>query len=351
MRAARIIQNSFITGDYVIAIEHDLAILDYMSHYISVLYGQPGAFGVISAPFSVREGINIFLQGYLPTENMRFRDEQLIFHISDDTDPILEGEHRNYKYPDMSVTLGEGDKTFKLNVQGGSFRNREIIVLLGQNGVGKTTLIRLLARVQEPDNVKFSLPELSISYKPQKITPHFEGTVIQLLEAKIGNSLTQNLFKELVLGPLNLEYIYERKVKKLSGGELQRVAIALALGKNADMYLIDEPSAFLDAEQRVIVSKIIKRYIMNTNKTAFIVEHDFIMATYLASRVIVFDGKPGIETIAKKPENLVQGMNSFLKQMSVTLRQDKTTKRPRVNKYMSVKDKDQKTQGKYFVLE
>ena len=347
MRAARVIQSVLEKGDYVILVEHDLAILDYMSNFISVLYGQPGAFGVISAPFSVREGINHFLQGYLPTENMRFRDEQLIFHISDDQEPIIEGESRQFKYPDMSLRLGD----FQLAVEGGSFRNGEIIVLLGQNGVGKTTLIRLLARVQEPDDTKFSLPELSISYKPQKIQPHFEGTVRQLLEQKIPNSLTQNMFKEMVIQPLNLDYILERKVKKLSGGELQRVAIALALGKNADLYLIDEPSAFLDAEQRVIISKIIKRYIMNTGKTAFVVEHDFIMATYLASRVIVFDGKPGVSTIAKKPEPLIQGMNHFLRQMTVTLRQDKVTKRPRVNKYMSVKDKAQKAAGKYFVLD
>ena len=347
MSAARVIRDCLNTGDYVIVIEHDLAILDYMSDFISVLYGQPGAFGVISAPFTVREGINIFLEGYLPTENMRFRDEQLVFRITDDSDPILEGEKRHYKYPDMSLTLG----TFHVDVEGGSFRNGEIIVLLGQNGVGKTTFIRMLSGNQAPDEQSGEIPNLSISYKPQKIQPHFDGTVQQLLEAKIGSSLTQPLFKEMVLQQLNLDIIKDRKVKKLSGGELQRVAIALALGKNADLYLIDEPSAFLDAEQRVIIAKIIKRYVLNTNKTAFVVEHDFIMATYLASRVLVFDGIPGVKTQAKAPQSLVQGMNYFLKQMSVTLRADKNTKRPRVNKYNSNKDKTQKAEGHYFLLE
>ena len=347
MSAARVIRDCLNNGDYVIVIEHDLAILDYMSDFISVLYGQPGAFGVISAPFTVREGINIFLEGYLPTENMRFRDEQLVFRITDDSDPILEGEHRHYKYPDMSLTLG----TFHVDVEGGSFRNGEIIVLLGQNGVGKTTFIRMLSGNQAPDTQSGEIPNLSISYKPQKIQPHFDGTVQQLLEAKIGSSLTQPLFKEMVLQQLNLDIIKDRKVKKLSGGELQRVAIALALGKNADLYLIDEPSAFLDAEQRVIIAKIIKRYVLNTNKTAFVVEHDFIMATYLASRVLVFDGVPGVKTQAKTPQSLIQGMNYFLKQMSVTLRADKNTKRPRVNKYNSNKDKTQKAEGKYFLLE
>lgn len=67
---------------------------------------------------------------------------------------------------------------------------------------------------------------------------------------------------------------------------MQRVALILALGKPADVYLIDEPSAYLDSEQRVITARVIKRFILNSKKTAFIVEHDFIMATYLADQLI-----------------------------------------------------------------
>jgi ATP-binding cassette subfamily E protein 1 len=160
----------------------------------------------------------------------------------------------------------------------------------------------------------------------------------------------QSMFKEMVVQPLNLDYLMDQKVKKLSGGELQRVAITLSLGVNADLYLIDEPSAFLDAEQRVVIARIIKRYVMNTGKTAFVVEHDFIMATYLANRVIVFDGKPGVSTIARAPQKLVNGMNDFLRQMEVTLRSDKDTYRPRINKYNSVKDRTQKQNGQYYVL-
>ncbi|KAH0792612.1 ABC transporter E family member 2 [Histomonas meleagridis] len=348
MRAARVIRDCLNEADYVIAIEHDLAILDYMSDFISVLYGSPGAYGVITAPFTVREGINIFLAGYIPTENMRFRKEELVFRITDDEDlPQMENESHQFTYPHMKLTLGD----FSLEVDRGNFRNGEIIVLLGRNGVGKTTLIRMLARQKVPDEMDFEVPELSVSYKPQKIQPRFEGTVEQLLTAKILQAMSQNLFKEMVMMPLNLEYLMDRKVKKLSGGELQRVAIALALGANADLYLIDEPSAYLDAEQRVVIAKIIKRYIMNTGKTAFVVEHDFVMATYLANRVLVFDGQPGVSTIAREPQSLVKGMNYFLRQMEVTLRSDPTTHRPRINKYNSVKDRTQKQNGTYFVIE
>ena len=81
---------------------------------------------------------------------------------------------------------------------------------------------------------------------------------------------------------MKLDDIIDLEVQKLSGGELQRVALILALGKPANVYLLDEPSAYLDSEQRIITSKVIKRFIINAKKTAFVVEHDFIMATYLA---------------------------------------------------------------------
>ena len=88
------------------------------------------------------------------------------------------------------------------------------------------------------------------------------------------------------------------QVQHLSGGELQRVALVLSMCTAADVYLIDEPSAYLDSEQRVIASRVIKRFILHTKKTAFIVEHDFIMATYLADRVVVFVGEPSVECTA-----------------------------------------------------
>jgi ATP-binding cassette subfamily E protein 1 len=96
--------------------------------------------------------------------------------------------------------------------------------------------------------------------------------------------MTQQQFISDVVKPLNVNNLFDLEVQKLSGGELQRVALVLALGKKANVYLIDEPSAYLDSEQRIIASKVIKRFILNSNKTGFIVEHDFIMATYLADR-------------------------------------------------------------------
>lgn len=154
-----------------------------------------------------------------------------------------------------------------------------------------------------------------------------------------------------VMKPMSMEAIIDNGVQDLSGGELQRVAITLCLGTAADIYLIDEPSAYLDSEQRIAASKVIKRYILHAKKTAFVVEHDFIMATYLADRVIVYDGVPGVETTCHTPQALIPGMNTFLKQLDITFRRDPSNFRPRINKFESVKDKEQKKSGDYFYME
>merc|ERR1712232_308459 len=144
--------------------------------------------------------------------------------------------------------------------------------------------------------------------------------------------------------------IADNEVQTLSGGELQRVALVLALGKPADIYLIDEPSAYLDVEQRVVAARVIKRFIIHAKKTAFIVEHDFIMATYLADKVIVYEGQPGVHCFASAPVSLLEGMNKFLEQLAITFRRDPTNYRPRINKMDSVKDREQKQAGSFFIL-
>jgi ATP-binding cassette, sub-family E, member 1 len=323
-------------------VEHDLSVLDYLSDYICVLYGQPAVYGVVTLPHSVREGINIFLDGHIPTENLRFREESLTFRIAEGTDEFFADKSRAFKYPSMEKTLGG----FKLKIDTGNFTDSEIIVMMGENGTGKTTFCRLLAGSIKPDGTT-TVPEMRISLKPQTITPKFDGTVRQLFFKKIRPAFLSPQFQTDVVKPLKLEDFIDQEVKNLSGGELQRVAIVLALGLPADIYLIDEPSAYLDSEQRIIAARVIKRFIMHAKKTAFIVEHDFIMATYLADRVIVFDGNPGIDAHANPPESLLTGCNTFLKNLDVTFRRDPTNFRPRINKYKSQLDQEQKMSGNY----
>lgn len=295
LNAARVIRSLLGPQAYVIVVEHDLSVLDYLSDFICVLYGRPGAYGVVTLPFGVREGINVFLDGMIPTENLRFRDESLTFKLSETAqeDQNDSDKTRRYQYPAMTKTLGD----FKLDICPGEFTDSEIIVMLGQNGTGKTTFIRMLAGALRADGEE-QVPQLNVSYKPQKISPKFEGTVRMLFLKKIKGMFMHPQFQTDVVKPLNVERIIDQSVTTLSGGELQRVAIILALGTPADIYLIDEPSAYLDSEQRIIAAKVIKKFIYHSKKTAFIVEHDFIMATYLADRVVVYDGKPSVHARA-----------------------------------------------------
>jgi ATP-binding cassette subfamily E protein 1 len=356
---------------YVICVEHDLSVLDYLSDFICVLYGTPSAYGVVTMPFSVREGINIFLAGFVPTENLRFRQEELTFKVAQTADELrfADGEAANtFNYPAMtkSLTSKKKDSNFILHVETGDFTNSEIICMLGENGTGKTTFIRMLAGLLKSDEMEAAeaakdevqieacslrYDSSTVSYKPQKIAPKFQGTVRELLHKRIREAIVHPQFATDVTKPLNIENIIDQAVPHLSGGELQRVAIVLCLGKPADIYLIDEPSAYLDSEQRILAAKVIKRFILHAKKTAFVVEHDFIMATYLADRVVVYDGRPGVECTAHSPESLLSGMNRFLKQLEITFRRDPTNFRPRINKYNSVKDVEQKSTGNFFFMD
>ena len=219
LNAARMIRSMLADHKYVIVVEHDLSILDYLSDFVCCLYGTPGAYGVVTMPFSVREGINIFLAGYVPTEQMRFRDYELTFRVSADadrqenereltTEEIKEKErlkNLNYTYPTMTKTLGE----FKLNVEEGVFNASQIVVMLGQNGTGKTTMIKMLAGIHKPDDETLEMPRLNISYKPQTIAPKFQGSVQDLFHLKLSNTWQSSIFRTEVLIPLDIDSLLD----------------------------------------------------------------------------------------------------------------------------------------------
>ncbi|XP_041982802.1 protein Pixie isoform X1 [Aricia agestis] len=347
LNAARTIRSLIHPDKFIIVVEHDLSVLDYLSDFICCLYGVPGAYGVVTMPFSVREGINIFLDGFVPTENMRFRTESLVFKVAESATEEEIKRMNHYEYPEMTKNMGD----FKLRVMQGEFSDSEILVLLGENGTGKTTFIRMLAGNLEPDEGASQLPQLHISYKPQKISPKSQGQVRNLLHDKIRDAYSHPQFITDVMKPMKIEEIMDQEVQNLSGGELQRVALVLCLGKPAEVYLIDEPSAYLDSEQRLVAAKVIKRFILHAKRTGFVVEHDFIMATYLADRVIVFEGTPSSNATAHAPQSLLNGMNKFLELLGITFRRDPNNFRPRINKHSSVKDIEQKRAGQYFFLE
>ncbi len=326
----------------IVVAEHDLAIIDYLSDQICVFYGEPGVYGVVSHVHGVRTGINIYLQGYIPDENIMFRKESIIFQERPPTAGMNISEVL-LKWDTFEKTF-EG---FKLTAQPGEIRRGEIVGILGPNGIGKTTFVKILAGLEETDD-KRKLGELTVSYKPQYIAPDFPGTVQELLMNVAKENFTSSWYKTEIAQPLRLQALLDRNVMELSGGELQKVAIAACLSRKTDLYLLDEPSAYLDVEERLNMAKTLRRVVEAHGIPAFVVEHDVVTQDFIADRLMVFNGEPGVSGSANTPTTLRLGMNMFLKEMDITFRRDPTTLRPRVNKEGSQMDEFQKGIGEYY---
>ncbi len=342
MRAARLIRRLQEGGKSVMLVEHDLAVLDYLSDYVHILYGEPGVYGVVSHPHSTREGINIFLDGYLPDDNVRFREEPISFLPRVGSPEISENPVVVY------TSLEKRLNGFSLHVEEGEVYAGEVVVAVGPNGIGKTTFVRLLAGELSPDRGTVMTEGIKVSYKPQHVKPTYEGTVESLLRKVAGSSYSSPYFRAEVVKRLGIERLLDRYLDELSGGELQKVAIAACLGREADIYLIDEPSAFLDVEARFAAAKAIRRRIQGENKAVIVVEHDLLTIEAVADRIMVFSGQPGIEGHASRPMDPREGLNEFLKDVDVTFRRDPDTGRPRVNKPGSKMDQLARARGRYY---
>jgi ATP-binding cassette subfamily E protein 1 len=342
LQVARAIRSLKEQEKTIIVAEHDLAIIDYLSDQICVFYGDAGVYGVVSHVHGVRTGINIYLQGFIPDENIRFRKEAIIFHEKPPTVSAGAGETL-LSWERMEKTF-EG---FKLVAEPGEIKRGEIIGILGPNGIGKTTFVKILAGLEESDE-KQKFGELAVSYKPQYIAPEYEGTVQELLMSIAKETFMSSWYKTEILQPLRLNLLLDRNIMELSGGELQKVAIAACLSRKADLFLLDEPSAYLDVEERLNMARTIRRVIESQNVPAFVVEHDVVTQDFIADRLMIFGGEPGVNGTADPPTSLRKGMNVFLKGMNVTFRRDSVTKRPRVNKEDSKMDTFQKEIGEYY---
>ncbi len=346
LQAARAIRSLKTEHKTIIVAEHDLAILDYLSDQICVFYGCPSVYGIVSHVHAVRTGINIYLEGFVPDENMRFRKEPIMFHVKPPstgwtTEDIL------LSWEPMQKSYGD----FSLEVEAGRVGIGEVIGILGPNGIGKTTFVKLLAGIEKPDTGASPMTdESAVGYKPQYISAEYKGAVEGLLRDIAKDEFSSGWYKSEIAQPLNLEPLLERDVSQLSGGELQRVAIAACLSKKTHLYLLDEPSAYLDVEERLSMARTIRRVIETRNATAFVVEHDVVAQDFIADRLMIFTGHPGIRGTVNAPTTLRKGMNAFLKDMRITFRRDPATKRPRVNKEGSKLDRYQKKINEYYYV-
>ncbi len=342
LRVSKVIRSLSQEGKAVVVAEHDLAILDYASDKVCIMYGKPGAYGIASQPYGVRVGINIYLDGYIPGENVRFRSEPVKFRLRPRPRESL-AVNELFSWPSFKVEVGG---VFELTVNQGVVHEGEVIGILGPNGIGKTTFVRSLLEGISKEGKS----EIRLSYKPQYLTPESDEVVYDYLSRNLGSVLSSSWFKSEICQPFMLEHLFDRKLSSLSGGELQRVSIACALAREADIYLLDEPSAYLDVEQRLMMAKLVRKIVDERKAAAFVVEHDLVVMDAVADSIMVFSGKPGVYGVASSPMDLRSGFNAFLREVDVTFRRDLHSGRVRINKPDSYLHRKQKSIGEYYYI-
>ena len=344
LAVAKVMRDLAEEGRRVMVVEHDMTLLDYLSDYVHIVYGEPGAYGIVSTLQGTKVGINNFLEGFLPAENVRFRDKAFKFDVAAiNEDFIVDVPAASYS--DLTKTF----PSFRLRVAAGKVRKGEILGVVGANALGKTTLMRMLAGVDKPDSGTIDVGA-RISYKPQYLTQDYDGDVRSLMYAAYQSTIESSTVEEQIIIPLGVKKMYEKSVKNLSGGELQKVAVAASLLREADIYALDEPSAFLDAEDRIAVAKFLQRFVRAQGKSAIIIDHDMQLIDLVADTLVIFEGKPGLEGSATAPMRKEKGMNRFLEALSITYRRDETSGRPRVNKEGGRLDREQKQSGNYYYV-
>ena len=339
---AKVIQNLAKTGKSVMVVEHDLTLLDYVSDLIEVLYGVSSAYGIVSGVLSTKVGINVFLDGYLPSENIRFRDKKFSFDVSTTAGQFLEAE-TVIKYP----ILEKKYSTFSVTVEAGQVHRGEVLGILGANSLGKTTMMKMIANVEKPDSGSVDT-KLKIAYKPQYLSNDIDIDVISVLNKANEGLVEGSQEEEQIVDPLKIKKLYNKSIKNLSGGELQKVSIVTCLLQKADLYALDEPSAFLDVEDRIAVAKFIQQFTRSYGKSAMIIDHDVQLLDLVSDSMVIFEGTSGINGHASSPLPKVEAMNKFLKSLDITFRRDEKSQRPRVNKENSRLDKIQKAESNFY---
>ena len=287
---ARVIHSLTKIGKSVMVVEHDLTLLDYLSDYVDVLYGEPAVYGIVSNILSTKVGINTFLDGYLANENVRFRDKKFTFDASSSTTEQFQQGEEIISYP----LLEKKFPSFSVSIESGKVRKGEVLGIMGANALGKTTMMKMIAGVEKPDSGEID-KKVKIAYKPQYLTNDVDVEVISVLDKANEIPIMGSIEEEQIVEPLKIKKLYNKSVKNLSGGELQKVAVVSCLLQKADVYALDEPSAFMDVEDRIAIAKFIQKFVRSYGKSAIIIDHDLLLMDLISDSMVIFEGTSGVE--------------------------------------------------------
>ena len=343
LRVARILR-TLGESRSVIVVEHDLALLDYLADQAHLIYGEPAAFGVISHPIPMRTAINTYLTGYLKDENVRFRPEPVRF-VSHPPKPAARSTPL-VVFPALEKEF----PGFRLSVGAGELAKGQTVGIVGPNATGKTTFVRMLAGV-EPPTRGVPPPGVTVSYKPQYLKASQPASLRERSAALASDpTFDGKLFERELVPGLHLDGILDVALTDLSGGELQRAAVALALARVATLYLLDEPSAYLDADERMSMARLVRRQVERQAVSALVVDHDVYFLDLACDELMVFrsDAADGSAGRGDGPFAMREGMNRLLADVGVTFRRDPEILRPRINREGSALDREQKARREYY---
>jgi ATP-binding cassette subfamily E protein 1 len=344
LNVSKMIRNLASLGKSVVLIEHDMTSLDYMSDYVHLLVGVGGAYGLVSGIRSVGAGINTYLDGFLTQENIRIRDRPIRFKIHSPL-AIQEGDVLT-SFTKLTKTFGS---EFSLEVNSAKIHQGSVIGVFGPNATGKSTFVKVIAGEIKADKGRVTR-KVTVSYKPQYVTVQQDRRVEELLRESAQDRFESSIYKTQIIRPLNIARLLDLNLSTLSGGEIQKVAVAEALSREADLVVLDEPTAHIDVEDRLTLSGVIRNVVEKGNRGCIVVDHDTQFLDIVSDTLMIFEGDPGVTGTGSGPFDKRGGMNRFLEKMQITYRRDFRTGRPRINKENSKLDKEQKRRGEYYYL-